>query len=247
MKLFLSVGHSGGKVGAAAWGTTEFSECEKIARAAAKLISPIIGNNLIMVPIEFDIMERCAFINAQCAPDDIAIELHMDSGTTKSSGCGLYYGNEKAKKIANQIMQNYKTEMGIPLRFFDKHTDSRFGQIGIVKHTKCDTYLIELGFISNKDELELMRKKSSTAIANALRNTLFPTFTVHVSSWAEEAAKKAQKKEYMTSWINPQEVMTDTIWQHLFHNMNVLDEVDESKPLTRERVAVILDRLHLLD
>lgn len=245
MKLFLSVGHSGGKVGASAWGTTEFGECAKIALAVEKSLRPILGKKLIMVPTDFDIIPRCAFINAQCEPGDVAIELHMDSGTSSTSGCGIFYREDRAL-AGTSLLSRYRDVMDIPVRFTIPHTKSRFGRLGIVGDTKTTTFLIELGFISNKAELDLMKVKSATALTQAILDEFYPDAKQEIASWAKEAVKKAKQKEYIKNWDNPGEVMTDILWQHLFHNMGVLDEVDEEEPLTKQRVALLFDRLHLL-
>jgi hypothetical protein len=246
MNLFISIGHSGGRVGATAYGTTEFQECEKIGRAMEKLLRPILGQSLYMVPIEFDIIERCAYINAQSTANDIVVELHMDSGTDRSTGCGIFYKTKNEEKEARQLISAYRNLSDIPVRFCSIHTDSRHGRLGIIEMTKPTTYLVELGFITNRDQLDVMRKKSAQSLTDAIRTLFFPTHVVHVSEWAKKSAEKAQKKGAITSWANPREVMTDELWQHVFHNMGVLDTVNKDEPLTRERVAVILDRLGLL-
>lgn|SRR5574343_76265 len=248
MKLFISVGHSGGKVGAAAWGTTEFSECEMIARSIERALRPLMGENLVMVPTEFDILPRCAFINAQATQNDVAIELHMDSGTGKSTGCGIYYGEEYEHDLAERIIDGYTARIDIPKRFVLPHTKSRFGRLGIIADTKkCTTFLMELGFISSKEELTKMRAESSSSLI-AILHAIFvgEKEMVHeVSDFAKASVEKAKLKA-IKDFTNPQQLMTDILWQHVFHNLGVLDVVDENNPLTKERVAVILDRLHII-
>lgn len=246
MNLFISVGHSGGRVGATAYGTTEFTECAKIARSVEQILRPVLGTSLYMVPTEFDIIPRTAYINAQSLPGDIAIELHMDSGTDRSTGCGVYYRSQTERQGAMKLMSVYREKIGIPIRFTEDHTKSRFGRLGIVADSRPNTMLIELGFITNRKELDTMREKSAQAIADALISTFFPTHTAHVSLWAEESVKKATKKGIMTQWATPRTPMTDELWQHVFKNFGVLEVVDPTQPLTKERVAVLLDRLGLL-
>lgn len=248
MKLFISVGHSGGKVGAAAWGTTEFMECESISRSLERTLRPLMGENLVMVPIEFDILPRCTFINAQATANDIAIELHMDSGTGKSTGCGIFYGEEHERDLAEQIIEGYTSHINIPKRFVTVHTKSRFGRLGIIADTKkCTTFLIELGFISNKEELAKMKAESASALISILHSLFVGEKAPlrEVSSFAKESVEKAKVKA-MKDFSNPQELMTDILWQYVFHNLGVLEHVDENIPLTKERAAVLLDRLHVI-
>jgi len=70
--------------------------------------------------------------------------------------------------------------------------------------------------------------------------------TPTVSPWAHESIEKAKKKGIMTNWSAPQESVTDETYQWVFLKLGVLDKVTTTA-LTRERLAVILDRLNLLN
>lgn len=66
------------------------------------------------------------------------------------------------------------------------------------------------------------------------------------SIWAHDAIEKAKKKGIMTNWSAPQEAVTDETYQWVFQRLGALDKVTTAA-MTRERFAVVLDRLGLLD
>lgn len=69
---------------------------------------------------------------------------------------------------------------------------------------------------------------------------------LQASQWALTAIEKAKKKGTMLNWNNPQAPMDDATWQWIFLKLGAIDKVT-NEPITRERAAVILDRLKLLD
>jgi len=68
-----------------------------------------------------------------------------------------------------------------------------------------------------------------------------------ISPWAIQSVQKAKSKGIMINWGAPKSAVDDLTWQHILHKLRVLDKVDTNNPITRERLAVCLDRLKLLD
>lgn len=67
-----------------------------------------------------------------------------------------------------------------------------------------------------------------------------------IAGWAQNAAEKAKKKGIIINWNDPDGMLKDEDYQWIFHKLGVLDKVSDAH-LSRARIAVILDRLHLLD
>lgn len=67
-----------------------------------------------------------------------------------------------------------------------------------------------------------------------------------LSDWAVPSIEKAKKKGIILNWSNPKGEVTDETYQWVFKKLGALDTVT-TEALTRERFAVVLDRLHLLD
>lgn len=68
-----------------------------------------------------------------------------------------------------------------------------------------------------------------------------------ISPWALASVQKAKAKGVIINWGAPKSGVDDLTWQHILHKLRVLDKVDTNNPITRERLAVCLDRLGLLD
>lgn len=71
--------------------------------------------------------------------------------------------------------------------------------------------------------------------------------TAAISPWAQASVDKIKKKGYIANWSAPRDPMKDEDLQQMFMKMKVLEKVNFNEPITRERWAVILDRLGLLD
>ena len=67
-----------------------------------------------------------------------------------------------------------------------------------------------------------------------------------VSPWAIESVEKAKKKGLIVNWSNPKGEVSDETYQWVFKKLGALETIT-TEALTREKFAVILDRLHLLD
>jgi len=68
-----------------------------------------------------------------------------------------------------------------------------------------------------------------------------------ISPWAIASAQKAKAKGIMVNWSAPQSGVDDLTLQYVLQKLRVLEKVDANNPITRERFAVCLDRLKLLD
>ena len=67
-----------------------------------------------------------------------------------------------------------------------------------------------------------------------------------ISPWALNSVEKARKKGIITNWSAPQDSVSDETYQWVFQKLGAIDKVTTTA-LNRERFAVILDRLGLLD
>lgn len=85
-----------------------------------------------------------------------------------------------------------------------------------------------------------------TMIENALKKLAFKEEKKKIEDWAKMAADKAKNKGVIINWSDPDGMLRDQDYQWIFYKLGVLDKVSENH-LSRSRMAVILDRLHLLD
>lgn len=168
--IFLSVGHSGGEVGAVAHGTTEFAECERIGRTVASTINNASTNTpVVFVPTTLKLASRLNWIKHNISAHDLLLELHMDSASPSANGATAFYrdGNMEAKSYAQKVIDAYTASSEIRSRGVKPDTNTRHGSLGIcrVHPTAC---LLELGFLSNKEDLEKMRERSAEALLKTL-------------------------------------------------------------------------------
>jgi len=99
---------------------------------------------------------RCDVANRNGA--DIFISIHADSFTRPEARgtTGYYYGKStsgRGQKLADCIRRNLVEQLGTPSR------GTQPCNFFVVKHTDMPATLIELGFISNKDEEKLLDSK----------------------------------------------------------------------------------------
>lgn len=67
-----------------------------------------------------------------------------------------------------------------------------------------------------------------------------------ISPWALNSVEKARKKGIITNWSAPQDSVSDETYQWVFQRLGAIENVTTTA-LNRERFAVILDRLNLLN
>lgn len=174
--IFLSIGHNKGKrlpwttpdQGAVGNGTTEFLVSKMIVDG---VISAYKGQDqLIKVPEGLNLNQRVAFINKNAVDGDICIEFHLDSASETASGCSTWYytGADYAMNKARNFQMEYTRVNGMKGRGVHGDTTNRLGRLGFIRDTKPVALLFEMGFISNKTDLDLIRAKGVESVVSAL-------------------------------------------------------------------------------
>lgn len=172
--LFLSVGHNWGpKVaggipdqGAVANGTTEAIECKAVVDAVIRRGVP--GIALVRVPEGLNLPQRIAWINARLpkSSEPFALEFHMDAGPSTAVGASVWYNDDNSYTMneGKQFLAEYTRVTGLTSRHVNSDRTDRLGNLGFVSDTKCASLLIELGFITNRNELATVRAKAVDAV-----------------------------------------------------------------------------------
>ncbi len=169
-KIVIDPGHGGNDAGAIGpTGVMEKNVTLKVALEAKSLLESE-GATVIMTrdtdrtvsakgAAASDIEElgaRCEVANLVKA--DIFISIHADSFTRPEARgtTGYYYSKSssgRGQKLADAIRRNLVEQLGTPSR------GTQPCNFYVVKHTDMPATLIELGFISNKDEEKLLDSK----------------------------------------------------------------------------------------
>lgn len=173
--LFLSVGHNWGAnnpkfpqvkdAGAYSNGTSEAKAVADVVDETQRLGVP--GIKLVRVPTGLNLTQRIAWINSQIAkhPEPFAIELHMDAGPPSAKGASAWYDNANAYTMneGKQFLAEYTRVTGIPSRHVNSDLTNRLGNLGFTSEVKCASLLVELGFLTNLAELNVVRQYGAKA------------------------------------------------------------------------------------
>lgn len=174
MTLIIDAGHVD-KVdpGACANGTTEHAEVVGIMQ---KLMSALSHTTIPYktVPTGLTLIQKIGWVNQNSSDKDVLISLHLNSASPEAVGSMIYYmsGSNVAKEQAEKFIDTYCKGTGQKNRGADGDMDNRHGRLGIVRDTKPLAFLIELGFITNKKDLEDVR----TFAVNGLTQAIYTLF-----------------------------------------------------------------------
>jgi N-acetylmuramoyl-L-alanine amidase len=105
---------------------------------------------------------------------DVFVSIH-NNASTSPSGCGtetLYYPDPEKEALARAIQKSMVNTLGLR----DRGIVSRTGLV-VTRETKMPSALVEVAFMTNKDELSLLttedfRQKAAEAIAEGILNYL---------------------------------------------------------------------------
>ena len=173
----------------------------------------------------------------------------MNAASAQANGAeGFYYdGSQESMERCVKLLGAYVGNIGLRSRGVKPDTATRFGRLGIIRDTKPWAFLLELGFITNLNDLNIVRREGKDAFVQACLELVgVKEQKQHVSPWAEESVKKAKNKGVMVQWDTPQEEVTVAMYEYVWRNLGAIKDV-KLTGRTKEEVAVILDRLGLLD
>jgi N-acetylmuramoyl-L-alanine amidase len=261
-KILVLAGHgkNNGKndVGAVAKdGTTERS----ITVAVAQKVVDMLGDYAVGFGIDkkLTISEKTKALNEYCrdnnlnVSDSLLIEIHADwSGASEGVMCYYHGASEESKAFAKVVSASVAKVGNRKDKGNKPDTASRWGSLGIIRDTIPLAILLELDSLraddNTEDGLELLKSENGqNLMAQAIVDGIceFAGWKKEVSDWAKESVEKATKSGIIKNWDNPQELVDINTLEWIFFNLGVAKEPVGN--ITKERLAVILDRLKLLD
>lgn len=167
-RLLLSTGHSGPGMdpGAVAGNITEHNTARAIVVAMKEILDFHVDVDTILSG--YKLSEKIALVNKK--KPDFSIELHLDAGPKTAEGASIFFydGEEEQKKRAEKILDTYCKKTTIKKRKALGDTSSNHGRLGFVRDIENESYLIELGFISNNEDLQLVQKYAAYALSVAI-------------------------------------------------------------------------------
>jgi len=181
MKIFFSAGHN--NVGDNGAIVNEFKESEIVMSIRDKVKD--ILKDAIFVPDNLSLRETIDFINAQSLPDDLCIEIHLNSnGDKEVRGTEAYYISDPklalhfSKIIAEYCdfinlgakdIQKKEESLGFDNRGARPDSQTHVGSLGFLRQTHCQSVLIELCYLSNfLDRSYIISENGQNKVAEAI-------------------------------------------------------------------------------
>lgn len=169
IKIALAIGHNfalqNGRTpdeGASGNGTTEAKLTQGVINA---LVSGMCYQKyeFIKVPEKLTIQQRGQWIRDNKNTIDAFFEFHLDSASPSATGSTVFYtqGYDWAKEQAGKFATAYANHVWLRNRGAKPDTATRHGQLGILRAGSgagIFSLLIELGFISNANDLKKIRR-----------------------------------------------------------------------------------------
>lgn len=170
MKVCIDAGHGGKDGGAQGASVSEKWIALDVAnRVAAKLQNS--GINVVMTRDSdyfVELAERANIANQTGA--DVFVSIHCNSGPSTAQGTEVwsYPGEAEDKRLAEKLLERIIARTGLHSR------GTKEENFAVLRLTRCPAALVELGFISNVQEEQLMKTfdyqdQASTAIVEGIK------------------------------------------------------------------------------
>lgn len=121
---------------------------------------------IVLVPEGLTLADRVKWINARAWSSDICIELHMNSGPVDASGSESFYlaYNKYAETQTEKFHSAFMRVMGGRNRWIKIDTATRFGRLWFIRDTHPLAILVELGFLTNKNDRDAVWVRWADAV-----------------------------------------------------------------------------------
>ena len=152
--------------------TCEHYEAEKIVAQAADILRKQ-GSQVTVCDFTLDLAGKIKWMNKNYR-DAVMIEVHFNSAASSTAtGTETWYLSKDSigaysAKVAQQTLCS---TLGLRDRGIHGDLENRWGRLGILRDTtnKGTELLIEIGFISNRNDLAVCRERGPIAIAKIAR------------------------------------------------------------------------------
>ena len=104
---------------------------------------------------------------------DLFVAINCNSAGAAVSGTETFYcqGSANGQKLAQSIQSRIVSMVGTVDRGIKPDTESAAGSLGVLRHTACPAVLVELAFLSNANDAQILRDKQESfadAVANGI-------------------------------------------------------------------------------
>lgn len=193
--IYLSAGHATNDPGAVSNNTTEFTVTKTIAETLWSRNKTMIK----LVPVGITLKQRIGWLNTHSTSNDFLIELHMNSGNEVAHGAEMYFraNSESDRQLAQKYIDSYCDSSKIWNRGVHADTSTRHKRLGILRDVKPRGLLLEMGFITNLEDLELVLKNAVNGLEAMLQLNHEPMNDRPLAEWELTAMKFAVDTKIM--------------------------------------------------
>lgn len=153
----------------------EHHECEKIVTQVGDILRKE-GYGTMICPFTYDLLGKIRWESSiSMGIKDILVSVHLNASTSPlAKGVEVFYytGDSKSKKMAQNMSDILSKTCFMVNRGAKEDCKANAGRLGIIQDTKSRAFLIELGFISNKEDMIKMRKYGVQAVVDAIKAIL---------------------------------------------------------------------------
>ena len=172
-KIFINAGHDLTDTGAIYNGKRENALTIGLRD---KLLPLLPGMNAWAVPDNLSLRKSIEWVNQAASYNDFAFSIHFNANNNnKVRGVETYYtaGNMEEMRLAQIFARHIALALGIPNRGAFPDTRTWVGSLGWLRKLKCDSVLIEVAYMTNKDDMDFYEpQKAALGIRNALDEIL---------------------------------------------------------------------------
>lgn len=178
-RLFLDAGHGPGNgkggvfdPGAVGSGTTEHRLVSDLAEKVAGMFIPHV--EVVRVP-ELPLMDVVRWVNDQHKAGDVLFSLHMNAAVDPAAtGVEVLIAltspperRAEALVVVQEAAETLKLR-NRGLKFDVESVKGKLRGLPIVRSTHCPAFLLEMGFISNRNDVAAVEARGAEAIRNAV-------------------------------------------------------------------------------
>lgn len=170
-KVYLCAGHRGGNTGANVNGFKEAEETIWIRDAVAKRLIEK-GVEVILDDDKAQLNDVVKTINKTCEPADICVDFHFNSfGNSSANGSEVYkpfnYSLTEVE-LAEDMLYATTYILKTKSRGIKNEGAGQHNRLAMLSDVKCNSILLEICFISNKEDLQkYLDKKEDLVIMYA--------------------------------------------------------------------------------
>lgn len=174
--VIVNAGHHDGDSGAVHEDIIEAIECKKVRDALVPMLVKA-GYTVHVVPDNLTLAQSIAWANGKAPTlnDGLAIDIHFNYlSNVNARGTEAFHGTSiTSSLIAKKLSAGVAAALGIPDRGAKPDTQTAVGSLAWIRKTSMWASLIEIAFITNKDDMEVVRtaegyQKAATGMLDAI-------------------------------------------------------------------------------